>query len=108
MALKFWLRAGAVTLAAVGAASASGAETIRIKVEKLTYSPREVSAHTGDIIEWVSADFLLHTATAKNGDWEASIPAGKSKSVTLTHEGTIDYYCRFHPNMTGRITVAKD
>ena len=26
--------------------------------------------------------------------------------VTLDHTGGVDYFCRFHPNMTGRISVA--
>jgi plastocyanin len=26
--------------------------------------------------------------------------------VTLQHNGEVDYFCRFHPNMTGRISVA--
>jgi plastocyanin len=105
MALKFWFRASVATLALLGVAASSEAETIRVTVDKLTYSPNQVSAHVGDTIEWVSTDFILHTATAKNADWDANIPAGKSKSVVLTHAGTIDYYCRFHPNMTGRIVV---
>ena len=25
--------------------------------------------------------------------------------IELTEAGTIDYYCRFHPNMKGRISV---
>jgi plastocyanin len=26
--------------------------------------------------------------------------------VTLEHAGEVDYFCRFHPNMTGQIVVA--
>jgi plastocyanin len=105
MALKLWLGASVAALIALGTASASTAEVIRIKVDKMAFSPRQVSAHVGDTIEWDSSDFIVHTATARNADWDATIPAGKSKSVVLTHMGTIEYYCRFHPNMTGQITV---
>jgi plastocyanin len=33
---------------------------------------------------------------------------GKDKTArtVVKHAGTIDYYCRFHPNMKGKVTVA--
>jgi hypothetical protein len=48
MALKLWLSASVAALAALGTASASTAEVIRIKVDKMTFSPRQVSAHVGE------------------------------------------------------------
>ena len=82
------------------------ADTIRVTIDKLKFSPTEVSAHVGDTIEWVSTDFVAHTATARNKDWDVAIPAKGTGSVTLQHAGDVDYFCRFHPNMTGRISVA--
>jgi plastocyanin len=35
-----------------------------------------------------------------------AIPAKGVGRVTLTHPGEVDYFCRFHPNMTGQIAVA--
>jgi len=93
-------------LVAVTAASAR-AEVVRVKIAGLGFSPSQVSAHVGDTIEWVSTDFLAHTATARNGAWDVVIPPNSRKSVVLKTQGTIDYYCKFHPNMTGRISVAK-
>jgi plastocyanin len=34
------------------------------------------------------------------------LPIKKSGSVTMDKAGTIDYFCRFHPNMKGTINVA--
>jgi plastocyanin len=78
-------------------------ETIRVTVDKLKFEPSQVSAHVGDAIEWASSDFVAHTATARNGDWNVAIPAKGVGRVTLRHAGDVDYFCRFHPNMTGRI-----
>ena len=86
---------------------ALASETIRVTIDKLKFEPAEVSAHVGDTIEWVNADFVVHTATARDGAWDILIPANATKSVVLKTEGTVDYYCRLHPNMTGRITVTK-
>jgi plastocyanin len=63
-----------------------------------------ISAKVGDTIEWVNKDILAHTATVK-GDWDVMIPAGKSASLVLKKAAAVEYYCRFHPNMKGRITA---
>jgi plastocyanin len=96
----------ALALASSGA-SRGDAKTIRVDITKLVFAPAEVAAHVGDTIEWVNADFLVHTATAKTKEWEVMILVGKSGRLELKKAGTMDYYCRLHPNMTGRITVTE-
>lgn len=93
----------AVVLGAM--AGPAAAETIRVKIDKLVFSPAEVSAKVGDTIEWVNDDILAHTATVK-GDWDVMIPAKKTVSFVLKKPGDVAYYCRFHPNMKGRIAIA--
>jgi plastocyanin len=83
------------------------AETIRVKIEKLSFMPSQITAHVGDTIEWVNADFVAHTATARDGTWDVMIPPAATVSVVLKSDGTVDYYCKFHPNMTGQITIVK-
>ena len=81
------------------------ADTIQVVIDKLVFSPAEINAKVGDTIEWVNKDILAHTATVR-GDWDVMIAANMSASVVLKNPGTVDYYCRFHPNMKGRIGVA--
>jgi len=83
------------------------ADTIQVKMEKLGFVPTEMTAHLGDTIEWVNSDFVAHTATARDGSWDVLIPVNAKKTVVLKTEGTVEYYCKFHPNMTGRILVSK-
>jgi plastocyanin len=97
--------AGALLLVAF--AAAARADTIQVRMEKLVVVPVNISAHVGDTVEWVNADFVAHTATARNGAFDIMLPPNTTKSVVLKAEGTIDYYCKFHPNMTGQITVTK-
>jgi len=94
----------AVMVTAMNAVSAH-AETIQITVDKLVFSPTDVNASVGDTIEWVNNDILAHTATARNGDWDVAIAAKKTASFVLKKAGTIEYYCRYHPNMKGRIVI---
>ena len=81
-------------------------QTIQITIQNLVNTPAEVSAKVGDTIEWVNKDILAHTATARNGDWDVMIGPNKTAQVVLKKAGAVDYYCKFHPNMTGRLTVA--
>ena len=93
----------ALTLA-VGIVPAQ-AETIQVTIDRLVFSPATVEAKVGDTIEWVNKDVFAHTATVKGG-WEVTIPPKKSASLTLKAAGPVDYFCRFHPNMKGRLVVA--
>src|SRR3954471_22127478 len=99
--------AAAISVAtAFGVAAATArAETIRIEVKSLAFLPAQVTAHVGDTIEWANADFIAHTATAKNRDWDVQLPANSKKTLVLKKAGSIEYFCRFHPNMTGTLTV---
>jgi plastocyanin len=83
------------------------AEVIQVKIENLAFAPSQVSAHVGDTIEWVNADFVAHTATARNGSWDVMIPPNTKKGIVLKAEGMVDYYCKLHPNMTGQVMVSK-
>ena len=100
---KLWLVTGAAILVTFGADAS--AEVIKVKVEQMEFIPSQVSAHVGDTIEWTNSGFLDHTATEKDDKWEVAFAPGEAKSMVLTKPGTINYYCKLHPNMTGQIIV---
>lgn len=81
------------------------ATTIEVTIDKLVFSPTNIRAKVGDTIEWTNKDVIAHTATAKGG-WDVMIPAKSKGKVTLKAAGAVDYFCRFHPNMKGRVEVA--
>lgn len=97
----------AIAFALVGAMSVPvHAATIQITIDKLVYSPAEVTAKVGDTIEWVNKDVLAHTATASTGDkWNVVIAPGKTGRLVLKNVGAADYFCQYHPNMKARIVV---
>ena len=96
------IRLAALALAI--AATPAAAETIQVTIDKLVFSPATVEAKVGDTIEWVNKDVFAHTATVKGG-WEVMIPPKKTASLTLKAAEAVDYFCRFHPNMKGRLVV---
>jgi plastocyanin len=92
---------------ALGAMSASAlAATIQIVMENLVISPAEASAKVGDTIEWINKDVFAHTATARNGDFDVATPPKKTVTSVLNKAGTVEYYCRYHPNMKATLTIA--
>jgi len=98
----------AASLFGLALSSATAAETIRVEVKSLAFAPVQLSAHIGDTIEWANSDFVVHTATARDNTFNVIIPAKGSGRVTLQKAGVFDYYCRFHPNMKGNISVSAE
>ena len=98
---------GALAAMLIAACAGSAcAAVIEIKIKDLAFAPVEVTAHVGDTIKWVNGDFVAHTATARNGAWDVQIAPKASKSLVLKAAGAVDYFCKFHPQMTGKITVS--
>jgi plastocyanin len=103
MPIRFYC--GAVgTVAILLSCLPAHAATVEVSIEKLMLKPAEIIAAVGDTIEWTNHDSMVHTATV-DGGFDVLIPPHKSASTIVTTAGTIDYYCRFHPNMRGRIEI---
>jgi plastocyanin len=81
------------------------AATIQIVMENLVISPAEATARVGDTLELVNMDIFAHTATAKNGDFDVTMPPKKRVTYVLKKAGSVDYYCRFHPNMKAALKI---
>jgi plastocyanin len=81
--------------------------TIQVTIDGLIFSPVEIKAKVGDTVVWRNKDIVAHTATMRGG-FDVMIEPDNSASLVLTKVGIVDYYCRFHPDMMGRITIAPD
>jgi plastocyanin len=90
----------------LGMSVSAHAATIQITMENLVVTPAEASAKVGDTLELINKDVLAHTATAKNGDFDVMMPPKKTVTYVLKKAGTVDYFCRFHPNMKAVLNVA--
>lgn len=99
------LASSAMMLVLAAMAVPAHAATIEITMENLVVSPSEVSAKVGDTISWINKDVFAHTATAKNGDFDVTLPPKKSTTSVLKKAGTIEYYCRYHPNMKATLKI---
>jgi plastocyanin len=105
MGLKWILPIVCLSLSLAG--GSARAEVIVITMDNMAISPAKGSAKVGDTIRWINKDVFDHTATARNGDWDVTIPAKTTVTTVLMKAGSIDYYCRFHPNMTANIRIER-
>jgi plastocyanin len=100
---------GAIALAIVagGSASAAKPQTLKITINAMAFAAAPAAIKVGDTIEWINQDIVDHTSTDKKKPplWNVSIAPGKSARVVMKTAGTFDYYCRYHPNMIGRVIV---
>jgi len=96
-----------VALAAVsGCAKPQAPRTFTVTMADMGYQGVPPSLRTGDKITWVNDDIFQHTATAKDGSFDVDLVPKAQATTVMTHPGTIDFYCRYHPGMTGRLSVA--
>jgi plastocyanin len=79
---------------------------IEIVVDKIAFQQPEVHARVGDSVGWVNKDPVAHTSTSRKPAWDVTVEPGTTGHVVLKEAGTFDYYCRLHPNMSGRLIVA--
>lgn len=99
----------AVTALAVVPAlpAAAQARTHTIVMDRMAFGPTPAGIRVGDTIAWVNRDAFRHTATARNGAFEVDLARGETGRTVMRTAGTFPYYCRFHPGMTGQVTVAR-
>jgi nitrite reductase (NO-forming) len=71
------------------------------------YVPESSSIAVGTKVVWTNSDNFLHTVTFVIGDIFDSdvIVPRQNASYTFFKHGTFEYYCKFHPYMSGQITV---
>ena len=99
-----WTLSNVAALMLAGSVPAHAA-TIQITMENLVIAPAETSAKVGDTIKWVNKDIFAHTATARDGDFDVTMPPKTTMTLVLKKADTVDYYCRFHPNMKAVLKI---
>lgn len=87
------------------------ATTHIIEVSNYQFSPSSVNAVVGDVITW-NWKSGFHTTTSTSvpagaATWDAPMTSSKKTfSYTITVEGSYNFYCKYHPDMLGGLTVS--
>jgi plastocyanin len=56
--------------------------------------------------QWVTDDIFQHSATARDGSFGVTLPPKARVCTLLRRTGEVRFYCRYHPGVTGVLTVA--
>lgn len=79
---------------------------------KNCFNPGTINARSGTSVTWMNNDNVIHTVTSgKSSDtqfgtlFDKNIPVGKSISIPFNNTGTVDYFCKVHPWMSGQVIV---
>jgi plastocyanin len=93
-------------LALVGAAAPARANVRIVPIGDMAFAPAPQGLKVGDAVLWVNLDRFEHTVTARNGAFDIDLKPGARARIVLKQAGTIAFYCRYHPDMTGKLVVA--
>ena len=84
-------------------------DVFTITISGFAYDPDCLTARAAQGISIVNNDSADHTFTIDGTQIDVTIPAGETfngEPVSgVVEPGTYDFRCRFHPSMTGTITV---
>ena len=102
------LRAAALaaTLLALAACGKPQPKTYQVTMANMGFGRPPPELHVGDTVEFVNADIFRHSATARDGGFDLDLAPKTSGRAVLTHAGSIEVYCRYHPGMTLSLAVA--
>ncbi|WP_430761868.1 amicyanin [Rhizobium sp. BR 315] len=95
--------AAGLLLMAIG--SAASAAEYQIVVANMKFGSPPDQLHVGDVIIWSNDDIFRHTATARDASFDIDLPAKSEARMTIERVGAVEFYCRFHPTMTGKLNV---
>ena len=98
--------AAILALAVAGCAKPAQPRTFTVTLAGMAYGPTPPSVRVGDRIRWLNNDILQHSATARDGSFDVDLPPKATATTVIARAGTVDFYCRYHPGMTGRLSVA--
>lgn len=85
-------------------ASASAAE-YQITISKMKFGAPPPELHVGDVILWRNEDIFRHTATARDKSFDVDLPPKSEGRITISRAGAVEFFCRFHPAMKGKLDV---
>ena len=89
----------------------AGATGDAVALRNINFQPADLGVAVGTTVTFTNEDIVRHTVTAGSPDdvgdaFDEELDSeGDTTTITFDEQGTVDYFCRLHPAMTGTITV---
>ncbi|MBI5001867.1 cupredoxin family copper-binding protein [Candidatus Woesearchaeota archaeon] len=80
------------------------AEIVAVAMRNYKFDDQEIRIKEGTTVVWTNYDSAPHTVDGE-GLNSRTISQGESWTYTFTKKGLYDYYCSYHPSMTGNVVV---
>jgi plastocyanin len=82
--------------------------TVAGTIANFAFSPATIAAKVGDVVTWTNNDTTAHTATVKSDETctTENLASGAAGSIVFNVAGSYDFFCKIHPNMTGKVEVS--
>ena len=88
--------------------SSMDGESVEAVIEGFAFSPGTIEIKVGTTVTWTNNDSAPHTVTSSDGMLDSGrLEQGATFSYTFDTAGSFDYFCEFHPNMTGTVVVSE-
>lgn len=87
--------------------AAAAPRTFVVVIDKMKFGAVPATVRPGDSIVWVNRDLFRHSATARNGSFNVDLPPKARAKTLIRSPGTIAFFCKYHPGMTGVLRTAR-
>ena len=77
-----------------------------VVIDKMKFGAVPAGVRAGDVILWVNRDLFRHTATARNQSFDVDLAPGAKARTRVKANGAVAFYCKYHPGMTGKLTIS--
>lgn len=87
-----------VTVVGVASGPQAGAQEAgaTISITDFQYDPADLAVKVGQTVTVTNNDVTPHTVTAKDGSFNADVPAGGTATLTVPAAGSFPYGCTYH------------
>ena len=89
-----------------GATSAGGGGTA-VTIQDFAFNPDalDLAAGTDVSLTITNGDSVEHSFTLDDDSATVDIEGGETQTLTINVSGDVGWHCKYHPQMTGQITV---
>ncbi|MFC2033602.1 plastocyanin/azurin family copper-binding protein [Chloroflexota bacterium] len=79
---------------------------IEVLINESAFEPATYNVPLGTTVVWYNNASVDHTVTARDNLFDSgSLSSGGTFKYTFEQSGELEYYCKLHPSMVGRITI---
>jgi len=77
---------------------------VAVEIKDFNFVPAVITIEPGQSVVWINSDDEPHAVMAADKSFRSvSLDTGERYTRTFAAGGEFNYYCSFHPHMTGKV-----